>query len=70
VVPPSLPKTTALGAAYLAGVATGLWSEPDVRAMWRRAASYEPSMSAERRESLLAEWHRAVERARGWERAP
>jgi glycerol kinase len=67
VVVPEISETTALGAAYLAGVATGLWSEPDVRSMWRRAARYEPSMSEDRRESLLAEWHRAVERARGWE---
>jgi glycerol kinase len=47
--------------AYLAGVATGTWSEADVRSMWRQAARYEPSMSADRRESLLEGWRRAVE---------
>jgi glycerol kinase len=34
--------------------------------MWRQAALYEPTMGADRREELLAEWHRAVDRARGW----
>jgi glycerol kinase len=64
VVVPEVPETTALGAAYLAGVATGTWSEQDVRAMWRQAARYEPSMSEDERESLLAGWSRALERSR------
>jgi glycerol kinase len=67
VVVPEVSETTALGAAYLAGVATGLWSEADTRAMWREAARYEPTMSADTREELLAGWARAVERSRGWE---
>jgi glycerol kinase len=66
VVVPDISETTALGAAYLAGVATGLWSEGDVRAMWRQAARYEPSMSEERREELLAGWGRALQHALGW----
>jgi glycerol kinase len=45
-------------------VATGEWSEQDVRAMWRQAARYEPSMSEDERETLLAGWARALERAR------
>ena len=61
VVVPEVPETTALGAAYLAGVATGGWSESDVRSMWRQAARYEPSMSEDRRESLLDGWRRALE---------
>ena len=64
VVVPEVSETTALGAAYLAGVATGTWSEEDVRAMWRQAARHEPSMSDDQRESLLAGWGRALERAR------
>jgi glycerol kinase len=64
VVVPKVSETTALGAAYLAGVATGAWSEEDVRSMWREAARYEPSMSADERESLLDGWARAVARAR------
>ena len=63
VVVPEISETTALGAAYLAGVATGAWSEADVRSMWREAARYEPSMSEERREQALAGWARALERA-------
>jgi glycerol kinase len=66
VVVPEIPETTALGAAYLAGVAVGLWSEADVRSMWREAARYEPAMGAGEREPLLADWARAVERARRW----
>ena len=42
VVVPEVSETTALGAAYLAGVATGTWTEDDVNSMWRQAARYEP----------------------------
>ena len=66
VIVPEISETTALGAAYLAGIATGRWTVEDVGAMWREADRYEPRMSEDARESLLAEWHRAVERARGW----
>jgi glycerol kinase len=66
VVVPEVSETTVLGAAFLAGVATGTWSEPDVAEMWREAARYEPDMPEERRASLLAEWARALERAGGW----
>jgi glycerol kinase len=64
VVVPEVSETTALGAAYLAGVATGTWTEEDVGAMWRQAARYEPSMADDAREELLAGWARALERAR------
>jgi glycerol kinase len=66
VVVPEMAETTALGAAYLAGVAVGLWSEADTRSMWREAARYEPRMPDEQREALLADWRRALERSRGW----
>jgi glycerol kinase len=66
VVVPDIAETTALGAAYLAGVATEAWSEEQTREMWREAARYEPKMSEEERASLLEGWHRAVERARDW----
>jgi glycerol kinase len=69
VIVPEVAETTALGAAYLAGIATGVWELDQVAAMWRRAATYEPRMSEDQRHSLLAEWHRAVERAMGWARA-
>ncbi len=66
VVVPEISETTALGAAYLAGIATGVWDAEQVAAMWREAARYEPRMSQDERQSLLGDWRRAVERARGW----
>jgi glycerol kinase len=61
VLVPEVSETTALGAAYLAGVATGAWSESDVRSMWRQAARYEPSMSEDQRETLLRGWRDALD---------
>jgi glycerol kinase len=69
VIIPEIAETTALGAAYLAGIATGAWDLEQVAAMWREAARYEPRMGEDERETLLAEWGRAVERAAGWARA-
>ncbi len=66
VVVPEIAETTALGAAYLAGVATRRWTVEQVGEMWREAARYEPRMGAEEREALLADWRRALERSRGW----
>jgi glycerol kinase len=66
VVVPEVSETTALGAAYLAGIATGAWTQAEVAEMWREAARHEPRMGEDERESLLAEWRRAVERSRGW----
>ncbi len=66
VIVPEVAETTALGAAYLAGIATGLWGLGGVEEMWRERATYEPRMSVDERESLLARWHQAVERSRGW----
>jgi glycerol kinase len=66
VIVPQISETTALGAAYLAGIGTGVWDLSQVAAMWREEARYEPRMSEDERESLLADWARAVERAKGW----
>src|SRR6266511_1261257 len=66
VIVPEIAETTALGAAYLAGIASGVWDAPQVEAMWREAARYEPAIGEDQRESLLADWARAVERAKGW----
>jgi glycerol kinase len=63
---PEISETTALGAAYLAGIAAGVWEPDEVIRRWREAARYEPRMSSDERESLLASWSRAVERSRGW----
>jgi glycerol kinase len=65
---PEVTETTAAGAAYLAGVATGAWTAAEVAETWREAARYEPRMGADERGSLLADWHRALERSRGWAR--
>jgi glycerol kinase len=65
---PEISETTALGAAYLAGIATGVWSAGQVGEMWREADRYEPRMRAEAREELLKDWRRAVERSREWAR--
>jgi glycerol kinase len=64
---PEIAETTALGAAYLSGIATGVWSIGEVGGMWREAARYEPSMGEDERRSLLDGWRRALERARGQE---
>jgi len=66
VVVPEISETTALGAAYLAGIASGVWDADEVEAMWREAARYEPRMGEDERQTLLGEWRRAVERAKGW----
>jgi glycerol kinase len=69
VVIPETAETTALGAAYLAGIGVGLWTVEQVGALWRESARYEPRMNRDERERLLHDWRRAVERARGWEAA-
>src|SRR3954453_11347630 len=66
VVVPEITETTAVGAAYLAGIGTGIWDLPQVNSMWREAARYEPRMDPEERDRLVADWHRAVERSRAW----
>jgi glycerol kinase len=63
---PEIPETTALGAAYLAGIAAGVWEMGEVAERWREAARYEPRMGADEREALIEGWRRAVERSRGW----
>jgi glycerol kinase len=50
----------------MAGVGAALFTESDAAALWRERARYEPQIGEVERERLLAEWHRAVERSRGW----
>ena len=65
---PKVAETTALGAAYLAGLAVGFWqSEQEVAAQWAIDRTFEPKMQADQREKLYAGWKRAVQRAQGWE---
>jgi glycerol kinase len=63
----AVQETTALGAAYLAGLGIGLWTDLSaLGARWRMARRFEPHMSVDQRESLYSTWLRAVERSRGW----
>lgn len=67
VVVPAVTETTALGAAYLAGLGVGFWPDTSaVAAQWRVAQRYEPQIGADERESRYATWQRAVSRARDW----
>jgi glycerol kinase len=68
VVLPEIAETTALGAASLAAVGVGRWTLDRVRAGARERARFEPRMAEDERETLLAGWRRAVERAGGWAR--
>jgi len=64
---PRVAETTALGAAYAAGLAVGTWSSTDdVRANWREARRWEPRMDPAEVERRYARWHEAVERSLGW----
>jgi glycerol kinase len=64
---PVVAETTALGAAYLAGLAVGFWRDTaDLEANWRLDRRFVPSMASDRRDRLYAGWRRAVERSRGW----
>lgn len=66
---PAITESTALGAAYLAGLATGLWKdEQELSRHLKIARRFEPTMHPARREELFAGWQRAVERAKGWAR--
>lgn len=69
VVRPRVTETTALGAAYLAGLAVGYWQdEAEIESQWQVDRRFEPQMSDDRRDTTLARWHRAIERARDWAR--
>jgi glycerol kinase len=64
---PTVKETTALGAAYLAGLAEGVWASTDeVRDNWRLDAEFQPSVGAGLADTNYTQWRRAVERARGW----
>lgn len=68
ILRPVIRETTALGAAYLAGLATGMWRSPDeIRGQWTLDRRYEPNLPAQERARLTAGWMKAVERTREWE---
>ncbi|MCD9143136.1 glycerol kinase GlpK [Streptomyces albireticuli] len=67
VIRPVVAETTCLGAAYAAGLATGVWRDQDeLRAQWRRDAEWTPRMGAAERAAGYGRWRRAVERSFGW----
>jgi len=68
VVRPVITETTALGAAYLAGLATGFWRNPaEISAQWQVDRLFEPRLSPARAAALRARWSSALERAKNWE---
>jgi glycerol kinase len=67
VVRPRILETTALGAAYLAGLTVSLWkSREEIAAQWQAERRFEPRMDPDRREALMARWRDAVNRSRSW----
>ena len=69
VVRPAVTESTALGAAYLAGLAVGFWKSPqDLASQWRVERRFEPRLPRARAEAMRARWNQAVDRARGWEK--
>ncbi len=68
VVRPKVLETTALGAAYLAGLAVGFWrDETEIAQQWQVQHTFEPAMEADQRDKLRAHWNKALERAKTWE---
>ena len=64
---PAIRETTALGAAYLAGLAVGVWKNQDeIRNLWACDMIYKPDMEETQRKKLLSGWHKAVSRSRDW----
>jgi glycerol kinase len=68
VIRSKVRETTALGAAYAAGLAVGFWSDlDDLRSQWHADRSWEPRMSPSDRDRRMAGWHKTIERAMAWE---
>ena len=64
---PVIRETTALGAAYLAGLGVGLWQNRDeIKSLWQRDTVFTPAMEEAKRQQLLDKWHKAVSRSRDW----
>lgn len=67
VVRPKVTETTALGAAFLAGLAVGFWQdETELATLWQAERRFTPTMPADQRDTLMAGWRRAVDKARNW----
>jgi len=59
-------ETTALGAAFLAGLGAGIWNESDLTRLWKLDREFAPAMSRDQADSMQAQWRRAVERSLKW----
>ena len=67
LVRPKILETTALGAAYLAGLAVGFWENLDeIKKQWQVDQNFKPQMQEEQRSELLGRWHKALERSKEW----
>src|SRR5260370_26494840 len=64
---PRNTETTALGAAFLAGLGVGAWTDADLKDLWKLDREFEPKMSRDEADSLQKRWRDAVDRSRGWE---
>ncbi|HEY6168288.1 MAG TPA: glycerol kinase GlpK [Verrucomicrobiae bacterium] len=68
VVRPKVPETTALGAAYLAGLAVGYWKDQaEIATQWQADRRFTPNMAPARRRVMVAGWEKALQRAKAWE---
>ncbi|KPQ19410.1 MAG: glycerol kinase GlpK, partial [Algoriphagus marincola HL-49] len=64
---PQIIETTAIGAAFLAGLAVGFWKDrSEIQELWQADKSFEPKMDSEKRENLIHFWHKAVGRSKNW----
>ena len=64
---PTVLETTALGAAYLAGLATGFWKNMDeIKSQWKEDRTFKSKIRTNKRNEMLSEWSRAVDRSRNW----
>ncbi len=69
VIRPKVLETTAMGAAFFAGLAVGYWQDlEEIQAIWKKDAEFESFMSPEKREEYLKNWHKAVDRVQDWDR--
>lgn len=67
IVRPKILETTALGAAYLAGLAVGFWKDTEeTKTQWQEDKRFEPTMKPDQVEELLFKWNKAVEKSKGW----
>jgi glycerol kinase len=67
VARPKVAETTALGAAYLAGLKAGVWKKEELTMTWQLDRRFEPNMPESERLKLYSGWKKAVERVKGWE---